>query len=101
MAEKLTIYERDTVEALKFLKETPVFKEPSQEAETLSKINPPITIIAVPGVGKDTLSRKIHLKSTKAKAPVIEIGLPKEKRNQTTPAHNERRQRDHIECELF
>jgi hypothetical protein len=53
MAEKLTIPERDTVEALKFLKEA------------------------------------------------FEIEPPKEKRDQTTPIHNERRQRDHIECELF
>ena len=72
-----------------------------QEAEKLSKVDDPVTIISEPGAGKETLSRKIHSESTRAKAPVIEIMLPKERRKEGTPVHNERRKRDHIECELF
>lgn len=76
-------------------------REIVQEAERLSKTDVPITIISEHGAGKETMSRKIHLESTRAKSPVIEIILAKERRNEELPVHNERRKRDQIECELF
>lgn len=76
-------------------------REVVQKTEELSKIDAPITIVGKPGTGKETLSRKIHMDSKRSKSPVIEIVLPKERRKEITPVHNERRQRDHIECELF
>ncbi len=72
-----------------------------KEAEKFSKNDAPVTIIGKPGTGKEILSRKIHMGSIKAKFPVFEIVLPKERRKERTPVHNERRQFDHIESELF
>jgi len=72
-----------------------------QKAEKLSRINAPVTVIGKSGTGKEILSRKIHMDSSKAKSPIFEIVLPKERRNEITPIHIERRESDHIECELF
>ncbi|MBC8555125.1 MAG: sigma 54-interacting transcriptional regulator, partial [Candidatus Brocadiales bacterium] len=71
------------------------------EAEKYSVNDIPVTVIGKPGTGKEILSRKIHMESTKAKSPVFEIVLPKERRKEKTAIHNERRQLDHTECELF
>ena len=71
------------------------------EAEKYSGNDVPVTIIGDPGTGKETLSRKIHMDSSKAKSPVFEMVLPKERRKERTVIHNERRHLDHIECELF
>ncbi|MGR3301735.1 MAG: sigma 54-interacting transcriptional regulator [Candidatus Scalindua sp.] len=76
-------------------------REIVQEAERLSKTDVPITIISEHGAGKETMSRKIHSESARAKSPVIEIILAKERRKEESPVHNERRKRDQIECELF
>ena len=72
-----------------------------EEAEEFSGNDIPVTVIGKPGTGKEILSRKIHMDSAKAKSPVFEIVLPKERRKERTPIHIERRQLDHIECELF
>ncbi len=71
------------------------------EAKKFSKISAPATIVGKPGTGKEILSRKIHLDSIRGKHPVFEIVLPKERRKEIIPVHNERRQLNHIECELF
>ncbi len=76
-------------------------REVVKEAEELSKTDVPITIISENGAGKETMSRKIHSESTRAKSPVIEIILAKERRKEESPVHNERRKRDQIECEIF
>jgi len=76
-------------------------REVVQEAEKLSKTDVPITIISEHGAGKETMSRKIHSESTRAKSPVIEVILAKERRKEELPVHNERRKRDQIKCELF
>ena len=70
-------------------------------AEKFSKNDAPVTIIGKPGTGKEILSRKIHMDSVKAKFPVFEMVLPRERRKERIPVHNERRQFDHIESELF
>lgn len=72
-----------------------------KEAEKYSRNDVPVTIIGKPGTGKEIISRKIHMDSAKAKSPVFEIVLPKERRKEITAIHNERRQLDHTECELF
>ncbi|KHE92680.1 MAG: two-component response regulator, partial [Candidatus Scalindua brodae] len=71
------------------------------EAKKYSANDLPVTVIGKPGTGKEILSRKIHMESTKAKYPVFEIVLPKERRKGKSAIHNERRQLDHIACELF
>ncbi len=76
-------------------------REIVEEAERLSKTDDPVTIISEDGAGKETMSRKIHSESSRAKFPVIEVILAKERRNEKLPVHNERRKRDQIECELF
>ena len=72
-----------------------------QEADNLSRKDVHITVIGKPGTGKEILSRKIHMDSTRAKFTVFEIALPKERRKVRTSVQNERRVRDHIACELF
>ncbi len=72
-----------------------------KEAEKFSKNDTPVTIIGKPGTGKEILSRKIHMDSIKANFSVFEMVLPKERRKERIPVHNERRQFDHIESELF
>lgn len=72
-----------------------------KEAEIFSKNDEPVTIIGKPGTGKEILSRKIHMDSTRTKSPVFEMVLPEERRKERTPIDNERRQLDHTECELF
>jgi transcriptional regulator with PAS, ATPase and Fis domain/polyferredoxin len=72
-----------------------------QEASNLSEKNVHITVIGKPGTGKEILSRKIHIDSTRAKFPVFEIALPKERRMLRSPVQNERREHDHTACELF
>jgi transcriptional regulator with AAA-type ATPase domain/polyferredoxin len=72
-----------------------------EEAEKFSGNDIPVTVIGKPGTGKEILSRKIHMDSAKAKSPVFEIVLPKDRRKERTPSHIERRQLDHIESELF
>ncbi len=72
-----------------------------KEAEKFSKNNNPVSVIGNPGTGKEVLARKIHMDSTKAKFPVFEIVLPKERRKEKIPIHNERRQIEQTECELF
>ena len=72
-----------------------------QETNNLSKKDVHITVIGKPGTGKEILSRKIHMDSTRAKFPVFEIALPIERRKLRTPVQDERRERDHIACELF
>jgi len=49
-----------------------------KETEKLSKNDVPVTIIGKPGTGKEILSRKIHMGSTRAKFPVFDIVLLKE-----------------------
>ena len=71
------------------------------EADKYSKNDVLVTIIGNPGTGKEILARKIHMDSSKAKSPVFEIVLPKERRKERTAIQNERRQLDHTECELF
>ena len=71
------------------------------EADKYSKNDALVTIIGKPGTGKEILARKIHMDSAKAKSPVFEIVLPKERRKERTAIQNERRQLDHTECELF
>ena len=71
------------------------------KAEKYTKNEVPVTVIGNPGTGKEILSRKIHMDSAKAKSPVFEMVLPKERRKERTLIHNERRQLDHTECELF
>ena len=71
------------------------------EAEKFSKNDAPVTVIGNLGTGKEILSRNIHMYSTKAKFPIFEIVLPKERRKEKVPIHNERRQLEHTECELF
>ena len=72
-----------------------------QEAKKFSEMSTPATIIGKLGTGKEILSRKIHMDSTRSKYPVFEIVLHKERRKERIPVLNERRQRDLIECELF
>jgi len=71
------------------------------EAKKYSGNDEPVTVIGKPGTGKEILSRKIHMDSTKAQFPVFEMVLPKERRKESAAIHNERRQLDHTECELF
>jgi transcriptional regulator with AAA-type ATPase domain/polyferredoxin len=71
------------------------------EADKYSKNDALVTIIGNPGTGKEILARKIHMDSAKAKSPVFEIVLPKERRKERTSIQNERRQLDQTECELF
>ena len=71
------------------------------EADKYSKNDALVTIIGKPGTGKEILARKIHMDSAKAKSPVFEIVLPKERRKERTSIQNERRQLDQTECELF
>ncbi len=72
-----------------------------KETEKFSENDIPVTIIGKPGTGKELLSRKIHMDSTRAKFPVFEMVLLKERRKGTTFVHNERRQFDYTESELF
>ena len=72
-----------------------------QEAEDLSKLDAPITIVGEPGSGKELLARKIHTDSVRSETPVIEIMLSNERRMMEIEIHNERRKRDVVECELF
>ncbi|WP_096896047.1 sigma 54-interacting transcriptional regulator [Candidatus Scalindua japonica] len=72
-----------------------------KEAKKFSENDAPVTIIGKPGTGKEIISRKIHTDSAKAKSPVFEIVLPKERRMERIPIHNERRQLDQVESELF
>lgn len=51
-----------------------------QDAENLSKIDTPFTIIGAPGTGKELLARKIHRDSERAESSVFEILLPRERR---------------------
>ena len=74
-----------------------IFKETGK----FSKNNVPVTIIGKPGTGKEILSRKIHMDSTRAKFPVFEIVLLKDRRKTAISIHNERRQFDYTESELF
>ena len=55
-------------------------REIIKDAEALSKIDSPITIIGESGVGKQLLARKIHSNSIKTGSPVIEITLHKRKK---------------------
>ncbi|MDP6924872.1 MAG: sigma 54-interacting transcriptional regulator [Candidatus Scalindua sp.] len=71
------------------------------EADKYSKNDAIVTIIGKPGTGKEILSRKIHMDSAKAKSPVFEIVLPKERRKERAAIQNERRQLDHTESEIF
>lgn len=73
-----------------------------QNAEVLSEIDTPVTIIGDTGSGKELFARSIHRNSERAKFPVIEIILPKERRvSNGTTNDDDRRESDKIECELF
>ena len=86
-----------------------------QEVENLSKTNNPIIVVGESGTGKELIARNIHTDSARAKFPVIEFALPKERRISKERRKGEihvlverrqrdnidRRQRDKVECELF
>lgn len=77
-------------------------KKVLRNAEDFSKTEGPITIIGNAGTGKELLARTVHSNSERAKFPVIEFLLPKERRVPERPIdHEDRRKIDKIECELF
>ncbi len=86
-----------------------VMKRLLHEIEDISKTDDSVTIIGEAGTGKELFARNIHSLSARAGLPVIEYGVPIERRmselsvQESTLGENnmERRQGNLVECDLF